>query len=79
MKRPLTPYGRTGLVELITPMIKATPVTAVMPDDLGVLYEGETCGCGITSPYLKIIGRVGLKDIKTCAAGASELLGEIKL
>lgn len=76
--KPL-PYGRTGLVELITPMIKATPVTAVMPDDLGVLYEGETCGCGITSPYLKIIGRVGLKDIKTCAAGASELLGEIKL
>lgn len=72
-------YGKTGLVELITPMIKATPITAVMPDDLGVLYPGETCGCGIKSPYLKIIGRVGLKDVKTCAAGASALLGDIKL
>lgn len=73
------PYGKIGLVELITPMIKATPVTAVMPDDLGVLYPGENCGCGIKSPYLEIIGRVGLKDVKTCAAGASSLLGDIKL
>jgi phenylacetate-coenzyme A ligase PaaK-like adenylate-forming protein len=73
------PYGQIGLVELITPMIKATPITAVMPDDLGVLYPGETCGCGINTPYLKIIGRVGLKDVKTCAAGASQLLGDVKL
>ena len=73
------PYGETGLVELITPMIKATPITAVMPDDLGVLHPGEECGCGIRTPYLDIIGRVGLKDVKTCAAGASELLGDVKL
>jgi len=73
------PHGQIGLIELITPMIKATPITAVMPDDLGVLYDGESCGCGIKSPYLKIIGRVGLKDVKTCAAGASQLLGDIKL
>ncbi|MBR6922629.1 MAG: acyl-protein synthetase, partial [Clostridia bacterium] len=76
--KPL-PYGQTGLVELITPMVKATPITAVMPDNLGVLHPGQTCGCGIESPYLEIIGRVGLKDVKTCAAGASALLGDIKL
>ena len=76
--KPL-PYGQTGLVELITPMIKATPITAVMPDDLGVMYDGESCGCGIKSPYFKIIGRVGLKEVRTCAAGASQLLGDIKL
>ncbi|MBO4423850.1 MAG: acyl-protein synthetase [Clostridia bacterium] len=72
-------YGETGLVELITPMVKATPITAVMTDDLGVLHPGDECGCGIKSPYLEIIGRVGIKDIKTCAAGASQLLGDIKL
>ncbi|MBQ9545176.1 MAG: acyl-protein synthetase [Clostridia bacterium] len=72
-------YGKTGLVELITPMIKATPITAVMTDDLGVLTPGSECGCGITSPCLEIIGRVGLKDVKTCAAGAQKLLGDIKL
>lgn len=66
--------GKTGLVNLITPMVKATPVLSVMTDDLGVLHDGKECGCGISAPYLEIIGRVGLKDIKTCAAGAAELL-----
>lgn len=30
-------------------------------------------------PYLEIVGRIGLKDIKTCAAGAEELMKEVKL
>ncbi len=72
-------YGQTGLVNLITPMIKATPILSVMTDDLGVLHDGNECGCGISSPYLEIIGRVGLSDIKTCAAGAADILSEVKL
>lgn len=66
--------GRVGLVNLITPMVKATPILSVMTDDLGILHDGCECGCGIESPYLEIIGRVGLRDIKTCAAGAAEIL-----
>lgn len=66
--------GRIGLVNLITPMIRATPILSVMTDDLGILHEGKKCGCGLDSPYLEIIGRVGMKDLKTCAAGAAELL-----
>lgn len=70
------PMGTVGLVNLITPMIKATPVLSVMTDDLGVIRSGKDCGCGLKSPYLEIIGRVGMKDIKTCAAGAAEILGK---
>ncbi|MBQ7003015.1 MAG: acyl-protein synthetase [Oscillospiraceae bacterium] len=66
--------GNIGLVNLITPMVKATPILSIMTDDLGVLHDGEKCKCGLNSPYLEIIGRVGLRDIKTCAAGAAELL-----
>lgn len=69
-------YGRVGLVNLITPMVKATPILSVMTDDLGILHDGHECGCGLTSPYLEILGRVGLRDIKTCAAGAAKLLTE---
>lgn len=74
----LTPLknGETGLVELITPMAAATPVLSVLTDDLGVLHDGSDCGCGIASPYLEIIGRVAPDSIKTCAAGASEILSE---
>lgn len=73
--KPL-PMGETGLVNLITPLINATPVTSVMTDDLGVLTPDEACGCGLTSPVLTILGRAGLSDITTCAAGAAELLGK---
>ncbi len=68
--------GETGLVDLITPMVGATPILSVMTDDLGVLHDGSECGCGISSPYLEIIGRVAPDNIKTCAAGASEILSE---
>ena len=67
--------GRVGLVNLISPLMKATPTLSVMTDDLGYLTPGEECGCGIQSPYLTILGRVGMGGITTCAAGAAELLG----
>ena len=68
------PMGEIGLVNLISPMIRATPVTSIMTDDLGILHPAEECGCGVQSPWLEIIGRVGMADVKTCAAGAAELL-----
>ncbi len=70
------PMGQVGLVNLISPLIRATPVTSVVTDDLGYLTPGDACGCGLTSPYLTLLGRVGLGDIKTCAAGAADLLGK---
>ena len=69
------PMGEVGLINLITPLMKATPTLSVMTDDLGCLMPGKTCGCGLRSPYLTILGRVGMADITTCAAGAAELLG----
>lgn len=67
--------GKVGLVNLITPMVESMPLTSVMTDDLGILHDGKECGCGINAPYYEILGRVGVQDIKTCAAGAAELLG----
>lgn len=68
------PYGTPGLVNLITPMVRSTPVVSVMTDDLGILHKGSSCGCGIQTPYLEILGRVGVEDITTCAAGAETIL-----
>lgn len=70
------PMGQVGLVDLISPLMTATPTLSVMTDDLGYLTPGEKCGCGRKSPFLTILGRVGMADIQTCAAGASELLGK---
>ena len=71
--------GTTGLVDLISPLTKATPILSVMTDDLGILHNGEECPCGVKSPYLEIIGRVAPEDIKTCAAGAADILQGVKI
>lgn len=67
-------YGTPGLINLLTPLARSMPLSSIMTDDLGVLHPGESCGCGISAPYLEIIGRVGMKEIKTCAAKAQEYL-----
>lgn len=71
--------GTVGLVNLMTPMVKGTPVLSVMTDDLGILHEGSECGCGIDTPYLEIIGRVAPDNIKTCAAGAEEIIKNLDI
>jgi len=77
------PYGTPGILNLMTPMMTSMPFTSVMTDDLAVLRPAEACGCGIPSPWFEVLGRVGLADIKTCAAGASEIMqaaaGSIKI
>ena len=67
------PNGTPGLVNLITPMTDSVPMLSIMTDDIGILHEG-LCDCGENSPWLEILGRVGIKDIVTCAAGAEKLL-----
>ena len=66
--------GTIGLINLLTPMVESMPLVSIMTDDLGILHDGNECGCGINTPYFEVIGRVGIHDIKTCAAGANELL-----
>lgn len=68
------PNGTPGLVNLMTPMAKSMPILSVMTDDLGILHDADTCPCGIQSPWLEILGRVGVRDIVTCAAGAADFL-----
>lgn len=72
------PYGEPGILNLLTPMVTSLPYCSVMTDDLAVMHPGEQCGCGTPSPYFDILGRAGLSDIKTCAAGAFELLTALK-
>ena len=69
---------KTGLVNLITPLCKATPILSVMTDDLGILHDGCNCPCGVKTPYLEIVGRVAPEDIRTCAAGAADILQGVK-
>jgi len=74
--KTLTPlgFGEVGIANFITPMMKSMPLISIMTDDLCVIRDGKNCGCGVESPYFEILGRVGVADIKTCAAGAGEIM-----
>ena len=78
----LQPVGndRMGLINLLTPAVSAMPLLSVTTDDLGMVHT-EPCPCGEPSPWLEIFGRVGIRDVVTCAQGASEFLkgaGDVK-
>ena len=70
-------FGQVGLVNLITPLISSMPLSSLITDDLGVMYEGQKCGCGIDSPYVYFLGRVGVKNLKTCSVNAEDHLGGV--
>jgi phenylacetate-coenzyme A ligase PaaK-like adenylate-forming protein len=70
------PMGQVGIINLLTPLLTTMPYHSIMTDDLGILHEG-TCPCGAASPWLEIIGRVGMADIKTCVAEAKEAVAMV--
>ena len=64
--------GTPGVLNLITPILSSAPYGSIITDDIAVLRDN--CGCGVVSPYVDIIGRVGLSNIRTCTQQASEFL-----
>lgn len=75
--RPV-PYGTPGLLNLLSPLLSSVPYGSIMTDDIAVMKSEEECGCGISSPYFELAGRVGLASIKTCTQAASEFLNNIR-
>lgn len=63
--------GVPGFVNLVTPAMHSMPIASIVTDDLGILHDAEECGCTIRTPYLEILGRVGMDGITTCAAKAA--------
>ena len=67
-------YGTPGILNLITPLVKSMPLVSIMTDDIAVLHEGKSCGCGNTAPYFEILGRAGLEGVRTCTTDAGSML-----
>jgi phenylacetate-coenzyme A ligase PaaK-like adenylate-forming protein len=68
------PYGKSGFMNVISPMNTTVPVVSLLLGDMVVLHEGKACGCGVETPYFEILGRAGTSKNKSCAIAAAELL-----
>jgi len=71
--RPL-PYGRRGLLQLVTPYLTSSPSFSVLAGDWGKKLPG--CSCGTPGEVLVLLGRAGISPAKGCAITAAELLRE---
>ncbi|MBF0300199.1 MAG: acyl-protein synthase [Oligoflexia bacterium] len=71
--KPL-PYGETGFLQLISPYITSMPAMSVLMSDLASLHAGESCCCGLKTPYFIHRGRAQVSKSMSCAIAASELL-----
>ncbi len=71
--RPLG-FNEPGFLHFVSPYITSMPAHSVIMGDMASLHEGKNCGCGLPTPYFRILGRAGLSKNKSCALAASELL-----
>lgn len=70
------PDGEEGLLNLLSPLVLSMPIQSILTDDMAI--SGKNCSCGLKTPYFDLCGRAGSPLIKTCAAGAAELLRYVK-
>ena len=68
------PFGKPGFLNVISPMNTTVPVVSLLLGDMAIMHEGNTCGCGVETPWFEIKGRAGTSKNKSCAIAAAELL-----
>ncbi len=67
-------YGEKGIINFVSPMNTAVPVTSLLMGDFGILHAPGSCPCGNPAPWIEIVGRAGVSKNKSCAIAAAELL-----
>jgi phenylacetate-coenzyme A ligase PaaK-like adenylate-forming protein len=65
-------YGKTGLLQFMTPYLTSYPSISILSSDWG--YLKESCPCGLPGPVLFLKGRAGVKKLKGCAINAAQML-----
>lgn len=64
--RVLAP-GETGLIQVFSTIQECYPGHAVLTEDLGRVYPGETCSCGRAGTIVEIEGRLPKAEIRGCS------------
>jgi len=68
----ILPDGVPGLLHLYTPYLHSFPAISLLTTDVGI--TGRECLCGRNAPYIKVVGRAGIKKHRGCAIRALDLL-----
>ncbi|NQT39210.1 MAG: hypothetical protein HQ581_17055 [Planctomycetes bacterium] len=65
--------GKTGLLQLTTPLTTSYPLLKILTTDKVVINRG--CDCGLATPYIVPRGRASVARFETCAMKIGQAVG----
>ncbi len=61
------PFGRTGVVEVLSALPLSYPGHVLLTEDMGVIHGEDDCACGRLGKYFSISGRLPKVEMRGCS------------
>ncbi len=61
------PFGRVGVLELLSVLPTSYPGHVLLTDDLGVLHGVDDCPCGLPGAHFSVLGRIPRAEARGCS------------
>lgn len=61
------PFGRYGLLQLLSLLPLSYPGHSILSEDVGVILGEDNCACGRKGKYFKILGRIKNAEVRGCS------------
>lgn len=61
------PFGKEGVVEVLSILPYSYPGHVLLTEDMGTVYGEDDCACGRPGKYFKITGRIPEAEIRGCS------------
>lgn len=61
------PFGRAGVLELLSVLPTSYPGHVLLTDDLGVLHGVDDCPCGLPGAHFSVLGRIPRAEARGCS------------
>jgi hypothetical protein len=61
------PFGRTGVLEVLSALPLSYPGHALLTEDMGAIHGEDDCPCGRLGKYFSVFGRLPKAEIRGCS------------
>lgn len=61
------PFGKTGMVQLLSLLPRSYPGHSILTEDIGTVFGEDDCKCGRAGKYFKIWGRLPRSEVRGCS------------
>lgn len=61
------PFGRQGLIQVLSELPESYPGHSLLTEDLGTIYGEDDCLCGWKGKYFTVSGRIPKAEVRGCS------------